>query len=128
MNELIQIIIDNWALVIGLAAVVVAVGFWGVNFLGLPTNAQVAKIKEWLLFAVITAEADLGSGTGQLKLRFVYDMFVERFPTVAKVISFETFAKWVDEALVKMREMLAQNPAVAAIVVPTEPLNGEVVQ
>ena len=125
MNELIQIIIDNWALVIGLAAVVTAVGFWGFNFLGLPTTSQVAKIKEWLLFAVITAEAELGSGTGQVKLRFVYDMFVERFPTVAKIVSFETFAKWVDEALDKMREMLSQNKAVAALV---EPLNGEVIQ
>ena len=122
---MIQWIIDNWAIGIGLAGVIVAVVYWGAAFLGLPTAGQVAKIKEWLLYAVIMAEAELGSGTGQIKLRFVYDMFVERFPTVAKIVSFELFAKWVDEALVKMREMLAQNKAVAAMV---QPQNGEVIE
>jgi hypothetical protein len=118
-------LINNWAVMIGLSALIVAIIYWGATFLGLPTAGQIAKIKEWLLFAVITAEADLGKGTGQLKLRFVYDMFVERFPTVAKIISFETFSSWVDEALVKMKEMLAHNKAIAAIV---EPLNGEVIE
>jgi len=121
---MIQWIIDNWALMIGLAAVIIAVVYWGAEFLGLPTAGQIAKIKEWLLYAVIMAEAELGSGTGQVKLRFVYDMFVERFPTAAKIISFEIFAKWVDEALDRMRDMLAQNQAVAALV---EPMNGEVI-
>lgn len=118
--ELIQIIIDNWFVVLALLAVVVAAGFWVAQFTGLPTSGQIAKIKEWLLFAVITAEAELGGGTGQLKLRFVYDMFVERFPTAAKVISFEVFAGWVDTALDKMRDMLVQNPAIAALVGTTK--------
>ena len=55
------------------------------------------------------AEKELGSGTGQLKLRQVYDLFVQRFPAVAAVISFDTFSGWVDEALEQMREMLEQN-------------------
>ena len=55
---------------------------------------------------------NLGSGTGQLKLRMVYDMFVQRFPWLARLISFEKFAGLVDEALVEMRNMLAKNAAV----------------
>ena len=62
------------------------------------------------------AEKELGSGTGQLKLRQVYDLFVQRFPAVAAVISFDTFSGWVDEALEQMREMLAKNEQVAAYV------------
>lgn len=75
-----------------------------------------AKIKEWLLYAVTEAEKELGGGTGQLKLRQVYDLFVQRFPAVAAVISFDTFSGWVDEALEQMREMLAKNEQVAAYV------------
>lgn len=112
-------IIENWALLFGVIAVVVAAGFYIFKFSGLPTTSQVEKVKEWLLFAVSMAEAELGSGTGQLKLRMVYDMFVARFPLVAKVISFETFAEWVDVALDRMREMLRTNEAIADAVLGT---------
>jgi hypothetical protein len=69
-------------------------------------------IREWLLMAVTEAEKELGDGTGQLKLRYVYDLFVTRFPWAAKVVSFSTFSALVDEALVEMREMLDKNAAV----------------
>lgn len=112
-------IIENWALVLGILAIVAAAGFYIFKFSGLPTTAQVAKVKEWLLFAVTMAEAELGSGTGQLKLRMVYDMFIARFPLVAKVVSFEVFAAWVDEALDEMKNMLKVNTAISYIVLGT---------
>ena len=82
----------------------------------LPTEAQLAKVKEWLLWAVTEAEKDLGGGTGKLKLRQVYDLFVTRFPWLAKLVSFELFSDMVDEALEQMREMLDTNEAVKAFV------------
>ena len=45
-----------------------------------------------------------------------YFVFVQRFPAVAAVISFDTFSLWVDEALEQMREMLAKNEHAAAYV------------
>lgn len=111
-------IFDNWFILVGLAAVLVAVGWACYKFLGLPTKEQVKKIKVWLLWAVSAAEADLGSGTGELKLRMVYDMFVARFPMAAKVVPFETFKVWVDEALDQMKALLETNEAIAAIIVP----------
>lgn len=109
-------LIDNWYIIAAGIAIVVA-GFIAIrHYWGLPTAQQLAAIKEWLLWAVTKAEAELGGGTGQLKLRYVYDMFVGQFPWAAKVISFELFSTLVDEALVKMREMLQTNRAVAAII------------
>ena len=67
------------------------------------------KAKEWLKYAVTIAEEQLGSGTGQLKLRFVYDMFMEQFPALASVLPFTIFSKWVDLALEWMREQLDKN-------------------
>ena len=96
---------------------VVAVGIaLAVRFFSQPTSAQLAKVREWLLWAVTEAEKDLGGGTGKLKLRQVYDLFVGRFPWLAKVVSFELFSGMVDDALVEMREMLAQNKAVKELV------------
>lgn len=53
---------------------------------------------------------------GRLKLRQVYDLFVTRFPWLAKMISFDMFSGLVDEALEEMRSMLDSNQAVKAFV------------
>ena len=108
--------IENWYLVVALMAATCVIGVGIGRFLNLPTSAQIGKVKEWLLYAVTEAEKELGGGTGQLKLRQVYDLFVQRFPAVAAVISFDTFSVWVDEALEQMREMLAKNEYAAAYV------------
>jgi len=110
-------LLNNWYILIGIVAVLIAVGIAIYKFLGLPTASQISKIKEWLLYAVTEAEATLGSQTGILKLRMVYDMFIARFSMVAKIVSFDTFSYWVDEALDEMRELLEKNEAVKSIVI-----------
>lgn len=107
-----QFLIDYWMLLVVAVAVVVAgvLSVW--KFAKLPTDEQINAVKEWLVGVVVEAERELGSGTGALKLRQVYDLFVIRFPWMAKIIPFDTFAMWVDDALVVMREMLENNQAV----------------
>ena len=46
------------------------------------------NMKNWLLYAVAAAEKALGSGTGELKLRQVYDAFLIKFPIISKLMSF----------------------------------------
>lgn len=74
------------------------------------------KIREWLVYATTIAEKELGGGTGQLKLRQVYDMFVSKFTWLAKIISFDKFSELVDEALGDMNKLLQTNTAVSAFV------------
>lgn len=109
-------IIDNWYIVIGLLALLVTGALLIYKFLGLPTKEQVTKIKALLLYWVTLAESELGSGTGQLKLRYVFDLFTDKFKFTAKLISFETFSLWVDEALETMREMLEKNDNIKTLV------------
>ena len=116
MKDFLNFFIENWYFIVTAIVMVVMAGVICWNFFKLPTKEQIAKIKEWLLYAVTEAEKELGGGTGQLKLRQVYDLFVQRFPTVAAVVPFDTFSGWVDEALEQMREMLAKNENVAAYV------------
>lgn len=73
-------------------------------------------IKNWLVYACTEAEKILGSGTGKLKLRTVYDMFITQFPVMSILVSFETFSKWVDIALVEMRDMIENNAAIKEVV------------
>ena len=76
------------------------------------------KFKTWreLWIALAEAEKELGGGTGQLKLRSVYDRFVVRFPWVAMVLPFDVFSEMVDDALAEMRLMLAQNDKIRSYV------------
>lgn len=77
-------------------------------------------VKEWLKYAVTLAEKTLGSGTGQLKLRQVYEAFIEKFSFISKIISFDEFSELVDDALEWMRNQLESNSAVATLVNGTE--------
>ena len=106
---------NRYLLVAGIA--VVAVGGYAVYvFVKKPSDAQLRSVKEWMLWAVTKAEKELGSGTGKLKLRYVYDMFVTKFPWLERVISFEMVSMMVDDALEEMREMLETNKAVQEFV------------
>ena len=84
-------IVENWFVIVGLIAVCAAGGYAVYVFVKMPSDKQLNKVREWLLYAVTKAEKELGGGTGQIKLRYVYDMFVARFAWLARVISFEAF-------------------------------------
>lgn len=113
-------LIENWPLMVLIIAFIV-VGISAIfMFFKLPTCGQLKKIKEWLLLAVTEAEKELGSGTGQLKLRYVYDLFLMRFPWISRIISFSFFSSLVDEVLVKMRDMLVTNQSIKQLVVNKE--------
>lgn len=109
-------LVNNWFMLIVLVAIAAAIFIAVKRFLGLPKEEQLEKVKEWLLYAVTMAEKEYGSGTGKLKLRFVYDMFLAKFNWIAMVISFEKFSELVDKALEEMRPMLEQNEKVKEIV------------
>lgn len=104
-----EFFVNYWYLIIAAIAILSVSGYAIYVFIKRPTTEQIAKVKEWLLYAVTAAEKELGSGTGQIKLRYVYDMFIAKFPYLVKVIPFETFSILVDEALDKFRNMLDNN-------------------
>ena len=94
---------DTEKIIVGsiLAVVIVAGGIYVNGF------------KNWLVWAVTEAEAVFGSNTGKLKLRYAYELAVERFPMVAKFIPFALFGKLVDGALDVMRDMIENNKNIA---------------
>ena len=109
-----EIIVNNWYIILALAAVLGMATWYIYRYFNLPSEAQLAKVREWLLWAVTEAEKELGGGTGKLTLRQVYDLFVTRFPWLARIVPFDLFSSMVDDALEEMREMLKTNQAVKA--------------
>jgi LPS O-antigen subunit length determinant protein (WzzB/FepE family) len=104
-----KFLISNWFLIIVAIAIIAVGGYAIYAFIKRPTTEQITKIKEWLLYAVTLAEKELGSGTGQIKLSYVYNMFLTKFPYLSKIISFEYFSNLVDEVLNKFKSILEQN-------------------
>ena len=105
MTNVVMWITNNWAVIVGLIALAVAIGIAIRTFIKLPTSAQKEKVRKCLLAWVIQAERELGGGTGKVKLSTVYGTFVTAFPILKNFISFETFSEWVDDALDEMRKL-----------------------
>lgn len=113
---MLEFLFNNWFLLF-LFIAFAGVGFYIINvFLSAPTTEQIKKVEEWLLYGVTEAEKELGGGTGQVKLRYVYDMFITKFPFMVQKISFEAFSYLVDNVLDKFREMLESNASLKAYV------------
>lgn len=109
-------ILQYWPVFVAFLCGMAVTIIFAIQFSKEPTDKKIQMVKEWLLYAVIQAEKDLGSGTGQIKLRYVWDMFLKTFPALASVVSFEMFSALVDEALEQMRHLLATNKDIEAYV------------
>ena len=102
-------IAENWFLIVFALVAIIFVTCSIIRFIHMPTAKQIENLMEWLKIAVVEAEKQFQSGTGQLKLRAVYESAVIAFPWIAKYMTFEKFSQLVDIALVWMREQIEQN-------------------
>ena len=93
--------VENITLCVILAVIIVFGGLYIMGF------------KDWLVWAVITAEQLFGSKTGQLKLRYVYNLAVNHFPVIARLLPFSVFAILVEKALEVMNTMIQDNKSIA---------------
>lgn len=104
-----KILADNWAILVAMICGVAFVTAMVVKFMNMPSAKQIENLMEWLKIAVVEAEKALGTGTGSLKLRSVYESAVIAFPWVAKYMTFEKFSELVDVALEWMKEQIEKN-------------------
>lgn len=105
----VNFIAENWFLIVFALVAIIFVICSIVKFIHMPTAKQIENLMEWLKIAVVEAEKQFQSGTGQLKLRAVYESAVIAFPWIAKYMTFDKFSQLVDIALVWMREQIEQN-------------------
>ena len=116
-----QFIADHWFTILLGVLLVASVALNVSKFTSMSSAERYELIRGWLLQAVIWAESLYGSGTGRVKLSVVYSAFCEQLPWLAKVIPFETFAQYVDDALEEMRHLIESNAAIAELVsIPPE--------
>lgn len=117
LTEIIEFIQEYWYIVLAFAACISIISIKVWDWCKQPDNEQIEQVKQWLIFAVAQAEKELGSGTGQMKLRYVYNLFVSKFPAVALVISFDTFSGLVDEALEELKKLMEDNKDIEKIII-----------
>lgn len=111
-----EFIINNLSVIIALIAMLAIAILAVYGFVLSPRSVQMEKIRQWLIYAVAYAEHELGGGTGELKLRMVYDMFINQFPFTAKLISFNKFCELVDYALTTFKKMLESSKEIEYVV------------
>ena len=79
-------------------------------------NSYIASMAEGMKKTVEEAEALYGSGTGAIKLRYVYDLFIDKFPRLANFISFEDFSEYVNGALKTLEDLIKDNEEIKKLV------------
>ena len=109
-------LLNNWSLLVVILAVVFIGVHYAKKFTELPSEEQLLKVREFLIWAVIEAERTYKSQMGVVKLRFVYSEFCKYFPSLVPLVPFDVFSKMVDSALEQMRHLLETNPAINAYV------------
>ena len=112
--------INNFAFWIVLFVICFALGMFLGKFVKKSREEKIQVVKNWLLYAVAMAEKELGSGTGRIKLGQVYEQFLLVFPQLQRVISFDMFAKLVDDVLIQFQELIEENVTIAAEFTDTE--------
>lgn len=106
-------LIDNFYLIVAMVAVVITVAVFCERFTKLPKEEQIENIKHWLVWLCIEAEKELQTGTGQAKLKRVYSVVCTTFTWVVKLITFEEFSKYTDDALLEAKTMIVNSPKLA---------------
>ncbi len=90
-------------------------------------KGSTAYVKQMLFYLVTQAEAEYGSGTGELKYAAVTTWLHERIPAIVK---FFFTAKQIDQlieaAVDQMKEYLKKNVSAQAFVVTTNEINNVV--
>lgn len=110
-----------WPMIVALGAAIGIAAIRVINYLRMSKEEQEAAVKahkdallkavtDWLLRGVTEAEKELGSETGKLKLRAVYERAIELFgPEFAQLVSLEQFDRMIQAPLEEMRKMLGAN-------------------
>lgn len=111
-----EILIQYWDLILLSVGVLLFVGLWIYKFATTPSDEQLEKVKQWLIYACIEAETLMKSKTGQLKMRYVYDKFNERFKWLSFVLTFEKFNELLEHALDEAKHLIETNPKIKELV------------
>lgn len=82
------------------------------------------NLQKVLVYICLRAEKNFGSKTGAVKLKCVYDWFVNKYPVLSLLISFDEFSKMVDKALEEMRHLIDTNMQIFDYVNGEEKENG----
>ena len=110
--DILNFIARNFLPLVAIIGAIVLVVLKAIDFVKRPTDEQIQSLQEWLKGQVAEAEKTLGGGTGELKLRTVYDAAITKFPWVATYLTFDQFNNLVMIALDWMQKQMDENIAI----------------
>lgn len=99
---MIDFITANWGILLACLALVVVIAI-------LLVRGKKDIVYKILYSLVNEAEKIFGAGTGKLKFAYVMEKAYALLPAIVKlVITYKTFEKWIEKAVAKMKEDLAE--------------------
>ena len=104
---MIDFIVANWDILLACLVIVAFIAF-------LLVRGKKDIIFKILYSLVNEAEEIFGSGTGKLKFAYVMEKAYALLPAMVRlVITYKTFERWIENAVAKMKEDLAEKAEIA---------------
>lgn len=128
MEKYLEWFFENWAILVGVLALLYFIYNSLKKFIKMPRLVRSEKVRVWILYAITEAEREFGGGKGEVKLGKVYGEFSKTFPAIAKIITFDTFKAMVDEALNAARVQLETEKLQEKIEVESKFKNAQVTE
>jgi hypothetical protein len=100
----------DWIIFGVIAAVLLGLGIWKiVEFCRLTKEQKIQIVKQWLIAAVVAAEAAITTpGAGQEKLQMVMDEFNKKAPLLCRIILWTTnnttLTECIEDALAEVKK------------------------
>ena len=101
------VLLANWELILFVILLVVVAVLKVIKFFRTPSEKRQELMLTWLIQAVALAENKFGSKTGQIKLSYVYHLFLEKYGFLAMFMTQEIFEELVNRAIRIMEETLS---------------------
>lgn len=112
-----QFITENLGSIVVIFAVLIAV----VVLFFIAKGKYRKTAKRILLYLVVAAEQRFGGNTGEIKFSYVAEKLHEKMPFVVQILFTEKdIANMIEEAVIKMKKYLADNPEASASVIGVE--------
>ncbi len=102
-------LVEYWFVIVVFVCVLFVLIVHIVKFLIMEPNKKLSFIKDTIFSLVLMAEKELGSKTGEAKLKLVITTFYKKYPFARFILPENKLIEVIEESVVEMKNILKKN-------------------
>ncbi len=102
-------LIENWFVIVVFVCVLFVLLVHIIKLFIMEPEKRLSFIKDTIFSLVLMAEKELGSKTGEMKLKLVITTFYKKYPFIRLILSENKLIDVIEESVVEMKNILKKN-------------------